>query len=45
MTFKFKVKFEDRTIQKAEVQELEDFDPILDGLKEKFGYGKKRRRS
>lgn len=42
MTFDFKVKHEGRLIQKAKVQDIDDFDTILDGLKEKFGSNKRR---
>lgn len=44
MTFDIKIKHEGRMIQKAKVQDIEDFDPIIDGLKEKFGSDKRRRR-
>ena len=44
MSFDFIIKHDGRKVQKAKVQELDDFDPILDGLKEKFGSDPKRRR-
>jgi hypothetical protein len=44
MSFDLKIKHDGQLIQKAKVQELDDFDPILDGLKEKFGSNKKGRR-
>jgi len=46
MTFDFTIKHDGKKVQKAKVNDLSDFDPILDGLKEKFGFRKpeKRRR-
>lgn len=44
MSFDFIIKHEGKKVQKAKVDDLDDFDPILDGLKEKFGSEKKRRR-
>lgn len=35
--FNLKLKFEGRTIAKAEGNNLNDFDNLLNGLKEKFG--------
>lgn len=43
MSFNIKIKHEGRVIQKAKVEEIDDFDPIMDGLKEKFGSKNKRR--
>ena len=43
MTFDFTIKHDGRKVQKAKVQDLDDFDEILDGLKEKFGGNKRRR--
>lgn len=37
MSFDFIIKHEGRKVQKAKVKDLNDFDSILDGLKEKFG--------
>ena len=37
MTFDIKIKHEGRLIQKSKVRAIEDFDIVLDGLKEKFG--------
>lgn len=45
MSFDFIIKHDGRKIQKSKVQDIDDFDPILDGLKEKFGSDKRRRRS
>jgi len=42
MSFDIKIKFENRVIQKSKIEDLDQFDNILDGLKEKFG-GKKRK--
>lgn len=46
MSFDMKIKHEGRVVQKAKVDDIDDFDPIMDGLKEKFGSNniKKRRR-
>lgn len=44
MSFDMKIKFDGRIIQKAKVQEIDDLDPIMDGLKEKFGRDEKKRR-
>lgn len=44
MTFSMTIKHEGKKIQKAKVQRIEDFDPIIDGLKEKFGSRQRRRR-
>lgn len=44
MTFDFIIKHDGKKVQKAKVNDLSDFDPILAGLKEKFGYRKKGRR-
>lgn len=44
MSFDFIIRHEGRKVQKAHVEDIEDFDPILDGLKEKFGSDKQRRR-
>jgi len=35
--FDFIIKHEGRKVQKAKVEDLDDFDFILNGLKEKFG--------
>ena len=40
MTFEFIVKHDGRKVQKAKVEDLTDFDPVMDGLKEKFGFKK-----
>ena len=37
MSFDIKIKFEDRVVQKSKIRDLDQFDSILDGLKEKFG--------
>jgi len=37
MVFDFIIKHDGRKVQKAKIDDLSDFDPILDGLKEKFG--------
>jgi len=37
MGFEFIIKNDGRKVQKAKIQDLDDFDPILNGLKEKFG--------
>lgn len=42
MSFNIIIKHEGKKVQKATVEELDDFDPIMDGLKEKFGSRKKR---
>ena len=44
MSFDLIVKHDGRKIQKAKVEDIDDFDPILDGLKEKFGSEKIKRR-
>lgn len=44
MSFDMKIKFEGKVIQKAKVDDIEDFDPVMDGLKEKFGSGHKPKR-
>ena len=44
MSLEFTVKQDGRKIQKATVEDIDDFDPILDGLKEKFGSDKRRGR-
>lgn len=44
MTFDFTIKHEGKKVQKAKVEDLSEFDPILDGLKEKFGFRKPERR-
>ena len=41
MSFKLQIKFDDKTITKAKSNNLDDFDSILDGLKEKFGQKKR----
>lgn len=40
--FDITIKHEGKKIQKAKLDDLDDFDPILDGLKEKFGGTKKK---
>lgn len=35
--FDITIKHEGKKVQKAKLNNLDDFDPILDGLKEKFG--------
>lgn len=42
--FDFIIKHEGRKIQKAKVEDLDDFDPIMKGLKEKFGSRTNRRK-
>lgn len=44
MSFDFIIRHDGRRVQKAKVDRLDDFEPILDGLKEKFGDGEKKRR-
>jgi len=44
MTFDIKIKFEDKVVQKSKIEDLDQFDSILDGLKEKFGGKKKIRK-
>lgn len=43
MSFDMKIKFDGKLIQKAKVENIDDLDPIIDGLKEKFGSDEKRR--
>lgn len=42
MVFEFIIKHDGRKVQKSKVQDLSDFDPIMDGLKEKFGSRKQK---
>jgi hypothetical protein len=43
MSFKIKIYQDDKQIAKAKGQRLEDFDNIMDGLKEKMNGSKKPR--
>lgn len=43
MSFEFIVKNDGRKVQKTKCKDIDDFDPILDGLKEKFGSNKRRK--
>jgi len=43
MTFDMKIKFDGRTIQKAKAQNIEDLEPVIKGLKDKFGSSKRRK--
>lgn len=42
MTFEFIIKHDGRKVQKAKVEDLSEFEPVMDGLKEKFGSRPKR---
>jgi len=44
VVFDFIIKHDGIKIQKSKIRDLEDFDPILDGLKEKFGSDRKKYR-
>lgn len=44
MTFDMRIKFDGKVVQRAKVNDIDDLDPVIDGLKEKFGSDKKRRR-
>lgn len=44
MTFEFIIKHDGRKVQKAKVEDLSDFEPVMDGLKEKFGFRRKGRK-
>jgi len=44
MTFDFIIRHDGKKVQKAKIEDLDDFDPILDGLKEKFGGSRKPKR-
>ena len=43
MGFDFIIRHEGKKVQKAKVDDLSELDPIIDGLKEKFGSHKKMR--
>jgi hypothetical protein len=43
--FELKMKFEGRTLVKKQGNNISDFDPIIDTLKQKFDGPKKERRS
>lgn len=45
MGFEFIVKHEGKKVQRSKVKDLTDFDPVLEGLKEKFGFKKERRKN
>lgn len=40
MSFEFIIKHDGKKVQKAKVEDLSDFEPVMDGLKEKFGFRK-----
>ena len=42
MGFEFIVKHDGKKVQQAKVQDLSDFEPVMDGLKEKFGFRKNK---
>lgn len=44
MSFDMKIKYEGKVIQKAKVDNIDDFDPVMDGLKQKFGSDHKAKR-
>lgn len=44
MSFDIKIRYEGKTIQKAKVNDIEDFDSVMDGLKQKFGSEHKPKR-
>lgn len=45
MSFDLIIRHDGRKVQKAKVEDINDFEPIFDGLKEKFGgYDNKKRR-
>lgn len=44
MSFQFIIKYDGKKVQKANVEDLNDFDPIMEGLKEKFGFRKTKRK-
>lgn len=44
MGFDMKIKFDGKVVQKAKVEDIEDLEPFIDGLKEKFGSDHKKRR-
>ena len=45
MTFQMIIKHDGKKVQKAKVEDLSEFDAIMDGLKEKFGFRKPKRRT
>lgn len=44
MSFDLIIKHDGMKVQKATVEDLDDFEPIMKGLKEKFGSRKNRRK-
>lgn len=40
--FDIKIKHDGKAIQKAKFDDIDDLDPIVDGLKEKFGSNKRK---
>lgn len=44
MGFDFTIKQDGRKIQKVKFEDIDDLDPIVDGLKEKFGSDKRKHR-
>jgi len=44
MSFKMKIKFDEKTIAKAKGKNITDFDDLLTDLKTKFGEDKRRKK-